>query len=287
MKSIKLFVRKLLMLINDKIYIHILYFIKLHKILNIKNPHTFNEKLQWIKLNVRNDLMTQCVDKLLVRDYVKSYNLERILNKLVGVFHNVDQINFDLLPNKFVIKTTHGSSQNIIVKSKDSINISKVKKLLRYYLKFNHFIVGREWPYKNVEPRIIIEKFLEEESNLNSSELRDYKIFCFNGKPHFIQVDIDRFTDHKRDFYDLNWNKLKMTLLYENSSLELTKPKNLKEMVNFSAQLSNPFLFCRVDFYEVQNTLIFGEITFFPENGMVEFSPYSINEDLGNLLKID
>jgi hypothetical protein len=287
MKSIKLFVRKLLMLINDKNYIHILYFIKLHKILNIQNPQTFNEKLQWIKLNVRNNLMTQCVDKLLVRDYVKSNNLERILNKLIGVFHNVDQINFELLPNKFVIKTNHGSSQNIIVKNKDLITISKVKKLLRYYLKFNHFIVGREWPYKNVEPRIIIEQFLEEEGKLNTSGIKDYKVFCFNGKPHFIQVDIDRFNDHKRDFYDLNWNKLKMTLLYENSSLELTKPKNLKEMVNFSAQLSNPFLFCRVDFYEVQNTLIFGEITFFPENGMVEFSPYSINEELGNLLNID
>jgi hypothetical protein len=284
--KLKFQIAKILKFIGDKKYLKILYFLKTRKRLSINNPLLFNEKLNWIKLNIKDDLMTLCVDKYNVREYIKSNNYDNILPKLYGCYDNFNDINFDLLPNKFVIKTTHGSSQNIFVHDKNSLNIDKARRKLITFLSNNQFFIGREWPYKNVKPRIIIEEYLVDKKTNNSNGINDYKFFCFNGRPEFVQVDIDRFTNHKRNFFDLNWKFLEMSYVYSNTLKKIPRPYNMSEMTTIAKKLSFPFLFCRIDFYEVNKIMYFGEITFFPENAMAEFKPKILNMEIGNLLNL-
>ena len=254
--------------------------------LNLENPKTFNEKLQWLKLYYHDPLMTKCADKYLVREYIKETIGEEYLIPLIGVWNKVEDIDFDSLPNQFVLKVNWGSGQNIIVKDKSQLNIEEAKNQLRYWMlpTSNHYYYSYEWAYKNIKPKIICEKYIEQ----TDGNLFDYKIFCFNGEPKYIQVDIDRFTNHKRCFYDINWNKLnfKTHILFEFYADEVKKPDNLNKMLSFCRILSKQFNHVRVDFYTIDNKLYFGELTFYHGNGIEQFSIEEWDYKFGELLKL-
>lgn len=256
---------------------------KFNKNINLENPITFNEKIQWLKLNWRDDIASKCADKYSVREIIKNTIGEEFLNELYGVYDDVDEIDIDKLPEKFVLKGTHGSGFNIICKNKYDIDWDKEKKIMKKWLKTNYYFRGREWVYKNIKPRIICEKYLEGE---NGEPPIDYKFMCFNGEPKFSFVCLERFDELKIDFYDNNWNKMKFSRKYPNSDYEIPKPKLYDEMIEISKTLSKKFPFVRVDLYEVNGKIYFGELTFFPGNGMEEFSPNEYDEIVGKYIKL-
>ena len=204
-KSIILTPFNLLYRIAPELELKLMFRIKQGYSLNLKNPKTFNEKLQWIKLYDRNPLMPKCCDKYAVREYVKSKGCEELLNTLY--WHGTDpaKIPYDKLPDKFVIKVTHGSTFNIIVTDITKLNKKEVERKITKWLNTKFIPCYGEWFYGKEKPYIVIEKFIE---SSDDKQLRDYKVFCFNGKPKIIRIDTDRFTEHKMDFYDLNWKKI-------------------------------------------------------------------------------
>lgn len=251
---------------------------------NLDNPKTFNEKLQWLKLNNENPLITKCADKYLVREYIKEKIGEEYLIPLLGVYNTPDEIDFDKLPNQFVMKVNWGSGQNIIVKDKSILDIKDANKKLTEWIKknSNHYYFSFEWSYKNIKPKIIIEKYIEE----MSGSLLDYKFFCFNGIPTYVQIDVDRFTNHKRCFYDMNFIKQNFTTYYPLYTGNIDKPENFEAMIEFSKILSKNFPFARIDFYNLNGNIKFGEITFYHGNGMEPFTPAEWDYKLGDMLKL-
>jgi len=249
---------------------------------DVENPNTFNEKIQWLKLYNRKDLYTQLVDKYSVREYVASTLDEKYLSELIGVWDRAEQINFDELPDSFVLKTTQASGTNIIVNEKSKLNIDDTLKKLNNWLEVNYYKVGREWAYKNVKPRIICEELLsDQEGNIPT----DFKFFCFNGRPAYIQLDLDRFGSHERVFYDTQWNHQSFGLYYPKSNKTVPKPDNLDEMIELAKKLSKDIPFCRVDFYTLPK-IVFGEITFYPGNGIEAFHPAEWDLRFGGLLDL-
>ena len=268
--------------ISDEQYVKNLYYSYFDKNLNLENPKTFNEKINWMKLNYKTEKATICADKYEVRKYLEDRGYKWLLNDLIGVYENVDEIDVDKLPNRFVLKATHGSGWNLIVKNKNNIKWNPWKLIMKSWLKQNFYYYGREWVYKNMKPRIICEKYLED----RNGELLDYKVYCFNGEPKFIQVDVDRFGNHTGNYYDINWNDMPFQYGYENSGRIIDKPKNLKEILNISRDLSKEFPHVRVDFYEVNGKLYFGELTFFTASGTAKFKPEKYDEIVGSWLKL-
>lgn len=256
---------------------------KFDRELDLVSPKSFNEKLQWIKVFDKNPLYSNLVDKYMVRDYVKERAGDLILNEIYGIYENFDEINFDSLPEKFVIKATHGSGWNIICENKKELDLSSVKLDVDRWLSDNYYNYGKEFAYKNITPRIIIEKYIQNEE---TNTLNDYKFFCFGGDPRFIQVDVDRFQDHRRNFYDLDWKKLPFELHYKSYNSEVTRPKMLQEMVEVSAKLSKGLKFARVDLYDLDNQVVFGEITLYPGNGLEKFNPSEFDLTTGSYLKL-
>jgi hypothetical protein len=252
------------------------------KELNLKNPILFNEKIQWLKLNYRKKELTLCADKYAVREYVSNILGDDILNDLYGVYNHVNEIDFNSLPNEFVLKVTHGSGQNLITRNKQTIDWPNEKKYLNFYMHSNHYLVGREWVYKNITPRIICEKYLDE----NGKPPVDYKFFCFNGKPRFIQLDLDRFGAHKRNMYDPNWNIIPLEIHHKRDLADFERPKSLELMLNYAQKLAGNFPFARVDFYIVNEKIIFGEITFHPQQGLGIFIPESYDMIFGKYLHL-
>src|SRR5699024_128742 len=256
---------------------------RLGREVNLKNPKKFNDKLQWLKLYWRDPLATKCADKYKVREYIKEKIGEKYLNELIAVYNSVDEIDIDKLPKSFVLKGTHGSGYNIICKNKDKMDLEKEFKKMRRWMWTNYHWSKREWVYKDIKPRIICEKYMEDESG----ELRDYKIFCFHGEPKIIEVDINRFTDHKRNIYDLNWNLLDVEIEYPSEpNTIIQRPETLNEMLELSRILSKDFPHVRVDFYNVNGEIIFGELTFFHESGMGKFNPSEYELELGRYLDL-
>lgn len=251
--------------------------------LDLENPITFNEKLNWLKLNLKNPNATICADKYEVRKYIENKGYGYILNDLLGVYDNVEEIDIDRLPDRFVLKGTHGSGWNLIVKDKNKVNWKPWKLIMKSWLRQNFYYYGREWVYKDIKPRIICEKFLED----SNKELLDYKIYCFNGIPKFIQIDVDRFTNHTANYYDVEWNEMNFQYDDENSGRKIEKPKNLKQMLEISKILSEEFEHVRVDFYEVDGKLYFGELTFFTASGSGKFNPEKYDEIIGSWLHLD
>ncbi|NMC36405.1 hypothetical protein GYA49_05175 [Candidatus Beckwithbacteria bacterium] len=247
--------------------------------LNLRKPKTFNEKIQYLKLHYRKPILTRLADKYTVRSFVKKRIGAKYLNTCLGVYSSVLEINPSTLPSQFVLKATHGSSWNIICSNKDQLDWGETIKTLKSWLKQNYFKLGREWCYKNIPPQIICEKYL-------GPNLPDYKFFCFHGKPYYIQVDLDRFGSHKRNFYNLRWEKLTIRLIYPNSNKDIKKPKKLTEMITVAQKLSKDFPFVRIDLYEHENSIIFGEMTFYPENGFGTFRPQKYDYQFGTLLKL-
>lgn len=274
--------------ISPKLNSEILYFGKLKKKLNLKNPETFNEKIMWLKLNkyTDNELITSCVDKYEVRKYIKESESEEILNDLISVYNTPEEIDFDKLPNQFVLKCNHGAGYNIICKDKSKIDFEKIKSILNKWLKEDYWALYSEMQYKNVKRKIICEKYLE--SNRYQS-LEDYKVYCFNGKPKFIMVCIGRNTGKtKYYFLDKNWKIMKINKLGLETpeNFKINKPKCIDEMFSYAEKLSKPFKFVRVDFYDCNDKVIFGELTFTPSACVDTNYTEEAQKELGNMIKI-
>lgn len=277
-------IKKLLKLLPDYIFLQIKYRYKFNKKLDLKKPQTFNEKLQWLKLYDRNPEYTKMVDKYEAKKYVANIIGEEYIIPTLGVYNKFEDINFATLPNQFVIKCTHDSGGLIICKDKTKLNIKEARKKINKSLKRNYFYTGREWPYKNVKPRIIAEQYMVDESG---TELKDYKIFNFNGIPQFIQVDFNRFKGHQRKLYSTDWKELDFNLVYSiNKNVKISKPEKLKEILKLAKKLSINHSFIRTDFYVINDKIYFGELTFFPEAGFGKFIPEEWDEKLGNILEL-
>lgn len=252
---------------------------------NLENPQLFSEKLQWYKLNSRDPLMVRVANKYTVRGYLLEIGYEHLLNDLLGVYTNVNDIDFDVLPNQFVLKGTHGSGFNIIVKDKSELNRCQAKMMMRTWLKQHIAWSGREWVYKDMPRHIIAEKYLEDETG----ELRDYKFYCFNGTPTLMQLEVGRGTDRNtRNFYDMDWKLMPFGKeLPHNPDLIVPKPRMFEEMKQIAADLCKPFQYVRVDLYQAGGKVYFGELTFFPAGGAPDFIPAGYDEVVGKMWKIE
>ncbi len=252
--------------LSDESYLKFFFKLNMGKKLNLKSPKTFNEKLQWLKLYDRKDIYTTMVDKYEAKKYVSEKIGEEYIIKTLGVWDSFDEINFDYLPNQFVLKCTHNSGGLVICKNKAELNIKTAKKIINKSLKKNYFYNGREWPYKNVKPRIIAEEYLEDESG----GLVDYKFFCFNGYADCVMLCLDRHTGNtKFYFFDKEWNLLKLnyTGIQAPKDFTLPKPECIEKMFEISSKLSENLKFSRIDLYHCKDKIYFGEITFFPDSG--------------------
>ena len=268
---------------KDETYLKIAYWCKMGKKLDLKNPMTYNEKLQWLKLNDRNPDYIKLVDKYEVKKIIKKTIGEEYLIPLLGIWDNVDDINFDKLPNQFVLKCTHDSGGIVICRDKNKLDIKKTKKSLKKSFKHNYFWGQREWIYKNIKPRIIAEKYMVDESK---RELKDYKFFCFNGEVKAMFVATDRGIDTRFDFFDLDFNHLPFMQHYPNANKSINKPKGFEEMVELAKALSKGIPHVRVDFYDINGKVYFGEMTFFHFSGWEKFEPSKYDEIFGSWLKI-
>ena len=253
--------------------------------LDLENPRTFNEKIQWLKLNYKNPMVTKCADKYAVREYIKEKIGEEYLIPLLGVWDSPDEIDFDSLPKQFVLKVNWGSGQNIIVKDKSKLNIDETKEKLKNWMKpeANHYYDFLEWAYKDIQPKITCEKYVEQ---MNGS-LIDYKFFCNWGEPKFLFLGIDRFIDTKFNFYDLNWNLLPVKNHYDNCTRKIPRPKNYEKMLEISKILSQDFPFVRVDLFEIEDEIYFGELTFYHFNGTEPFDPIDWDYKFGNMIDLE
>ncbi len=286
MKLIKKIPKILFAFIPSKLYLSIKYYRNYKNFPNIKSGKTFDEKIIKYILYYRHNDMPIMADKYRVRAYVKSLGYNYILNELYGVYDSFDEINFKTLPNKFVLKTNHASSTNIIVKDKKSININKIKKQLNKWMKMNFYYYAREWVYKGITRKIICEKYLE---NKKFGELIDYKVACFNGKAKIIFVCSKRNspTGLKVDTYDSNWKLCNITTRYNTSTKSHEKPKCFNEMIKIAEDISRIVPFMRVDFYVVKAKLILGELSFFPNAGLEFKSNSKSNYLLGSWFDLD
>ena len=251
---------------------------------NMRDPQLFSEKLQWYKLNARMPLMEKVANKYTVREYIKECGYEHLLNELFGVYKNVSEIHFNELPNQFVLNDTHGSGHNIIVRDKKQLCQWKAKMMMHTWLHQSIAWSGREWVYQNMPRHIIVEKYLEDETG----ELRDYKFYCFNGEPRFMQLEVGRGTDHNtRNFYDMDWNLMPFGKeLPHNPNINVTRPQMFDEMQKIAHDLCKPFQYVRVDLYQVCGKVYFGELTFFPAGGAPDFVPAEYDAVVGKMWKL-
>lgn len=270
-------------LFPDKPYVELMYWLNMGKKLNLKNPVTFNEKLQWLKLYNHNPEYTVMVDKVKAKEYVAKLIGEEHIIPTLGVWDDPDDIDFDALPNQFVLKCNHNSGTGMcICRDKSKLDIEKVKAELRKGLKENYYMRWREWPYKNVPRKILAEKFMVDESG---TELKDYKVFCMNGEPEIIEVDYGRFTNHMRNLYDKDWHLIEMEIQYpKDASHVIPRPEKLEEMLQLARTLAKDIPHVRADFYSINGALYWGELTFCHGAGMEHFKPETWNEKLGKLI---
>lgn len=288
-KNTRMKILKLLDFVPDKIMIKIQYRISTGKRLNLANPQRFTEKLQWYKLYYRNPLMTQCADKYAVRDYIKGKGYEKILVPLYGVYESSDEIDFNKLPNKFVIKTTNGSHTNIICEDKQKLDVKEAKETIDKWLNTWEGKVGREWAYYNINSKIICEKYLEKDIN---GDLADYKFFCFNGKVKYMLLCKNRFSENgmKLGFFNDKFNFIDIGVERyslkdkNNNRINVEKPVNFYEMKEIAEKLSEDFPHVRVDLYNLNGKIYFGELTFYDASGYIDYGEFDIM--LGNMFNL-
>jgi hypothetical protein len=269
--------------VQEKIdYISYQFFLNLRYNLNIFTPKTFCEKIQWLKVFYEKPLLTICADKYRVREYVEEKIGTDILVPLIAVYDSLEEIDFDTLPSKFVLKVNWGSGLNIICKDKAKINIQEIKDTLSKWLRkeSNHYYYSFEFSYKNIIPKIVCEQYIEQ----IDGKLLDYKFFCFNGNVKYIQVDFDRHTNHTQSFYNREWEKVNFTLKFEQKMEPIAKPEHFDKMLEIAEKLSQDFTFVRVDLYNIDAQIYFGELTFCPGSGMYVFNPNEWDEKLGELI---
>lgn len=277
--------RGLLDSISDKAYLSAMYRAAFGKKLNWDAPKTYNEKLQWLKLYDRNPKYTVLVDKYLVREYVADTIGEKYLIPLLGVWQNPNDISFEALPEKFVLKCNHNSGLGMcICKDKSNLDVDKVKQKIEEGLRQNYYLTGREWCYKNVEPRIIAEEFIED----NSGDLKDYKFMCFGGKVKCSFVCTERFSEKglRVTFFDRNWNRMPFERHYPADENPIIRPEKYEEMIELAEKLAQDYPFVRVDLYEVNGKIYFGELTFYPGSGLEEFTPEEWDEIIGSWITL-
>lgn len=280
------FLRKLKVskVLSDRTYVKLEYLFETGKFLKLDNPVTYNEKLQWLKLNNKHQEYSLMVDKYTAKEYVAEKVGNSYLIPTLGVWDKFEEIDFSQLPDQFVLKTTNDSGGVLIVKDKRKIDLEKAKEVIAKSMNSNYFYVHREYPYKFITPRIIAEKYMVDESG---TELKDYKIFCFDGSPKIIQVDYDRFTEHKRNLYDIEWRRLPFTLKFPTDwNREIAKPEGLEEMLEVAKTLSSGIPHVRVDLYHINGKVYFGELTFFHGSGHEKFTPEEWNYKIGEWLNL-
>lgn len=264
---------------NNKLGSTILYIIRVHKIPHYKRPRNFNDKTMNLKFSYKNNgLVVECTDKYKVREYIKQKSCEEILNKLYGVYKNPEEINFDELPNKFVLKCTHGCGYNIICKNKEELSQKEVKQQLKKWMKEKYGWATGELHYTKIKPKIICEKYL---CDKNGKMPLDYKIYCFKGKAVCILVCSEREKKLRLSYYDLKWNRLNYEKKNWSSKTNIKKPKNLEQMIAYAEILSEQFEFVRVDLYNDDGKIIFGELTFTPACCCAPYYSKEGNEKLG------
>jgi hypothetical protein len=251
--------------------------------LDLENPKTFSEKIQWIKVYGDLERFSKYCDKYSVREFVKERVGKELLIPLIGVYERFSDIDLNLIPNSFVMKATHGSGWNVIVKDKTRANWNFIKKKMNEWLKINYYKKTGEKNYKPLKGRIIIEEYIDDPSG----EVSDYKFYCFHGEPKFVEVHCGRFTDHRCDVYDLEWNKLPAEFSCPNQLHPTAKPEKIDNMVDICRKLSHDFAFVRVDLYYSGGRVYFGELTFSPANGFDIIIPIKYDYMLGEHLDLN
>ena len=275
--------------IPDKIYLRLLFKVETGASLNLSSPSTFQEKIQWLKLYNRKNEYTIMVDKIAVKDFVKTKIGIEFIIPTIGTWDNIEQIDLSQLPNQFVLKTSNGggSCGVVVCKDKSKFSLSKATALMDGAKGCDIYKGYREWPYKNVPKRILAEVFIEDGKN---EDLIDYKFYCFNGEPIYCQVIRDRHSIETIDFYDMNWILQPFVGLNpkaQNGRKPLRKPQNFNTMIEICRKLSKDIPFVRIDQYNVNGTIYFGEITFYPGSGLGRFKPHEWNKKLGGLIHLN
>lgn len=276
--------------ISDRSFIKRQYFLKTKNKLDLDNPQTYNEKLQWMKLYYRNPILPKLVDKYTVRDFVKNKIGGQYLIPLIGVYDNVDEIDFNKLPDEFIVKLNNGSSFNYICTNKTDKEIDKIKQRFRKWINVDYYMYGREWAYKNVENKIIIEELLKPSSG---EPPKDFRFFCFGGEVKFISVDSDsvvnnvKTSDYYRNLYNKHWELIDARIKYPNNPKLDEKPERLDEMIHLAKRLSEEFPAVRVDFYYFDNKIYFGELTFYHGSGYQKIYPPEFSYTMGNWMNLN
>ena len=274
-------------LFPDRFFLKCAYRYMFKKPLNLEHPETFNEKLQWLKLYNRKPEYTRMVDKYEAKNYVADIIGEEYIIPTLGVWDDFEDIDFDTLPNQFVLKCTHDSGGLVICRDKSLFNKEAAKKKINKALKRQYYWVWREWPYKNVKPRIIAEKYMEDPAHSEQTSLLVYKIMTFNGEPKIIQtIQGDKTRDEAIDYFDTEWNLLDMRQNFPNSDKPLNRPVSLEKMILLSKKMSKNTPFLRVDFYEIDGKPYFSEFTFFSDAGLATFHPEKWDKEIGNWINL-
>ena len=266
----------------DEAYLKLLFRYRMKRKLDLSQPYALNDKLQWLKLNEFNPIYTKMADKYEVREYIADKVGEKYLIPLLGVWEKVEDVEWDKLPEQFVLKCTHDSGGVVICKDKSRFDRRAAIKKLEHCYKRNYFQNTRELAYKYIKPRIIAEKFMVDETGW---DLKDYKIFCFNGKPTYVEVDFNRSVRHMLNAYDLDWNFLEFCDSSPNDkNANIKKPERLNEMIRIAEKLSENIPFLRVDMYSIFDKIYCGELTLYPGSGFIQFNPMHTDYELGKLL---
>ena len=272
---------------NDETYIKWMFYSVFHRFPNLKNPQTFNEKLQWLKIHDHKPEYSQMVDKADAKEYVANIIGEEHIIPTYGVWEQFDDIDFNKLPHQFILKCTHDSGGYYICKNKEDLNIKEARKKIEYGLGKSAYWATREWPYKNVKPRILAEAFMTDGEGLEG--LSDYKFFCFDGYVHSVMLCLDRHLgDTKFYFFDKDWNLLRLNKrgMAAPKDFTLPKPQNIDKMFELASVLSKGHKFLRVDLYNCDGKIYFGELTFFPDSGFDANITKEADNIFGNLLKL-
>lgn len=278
----------LLFFIPDKLYIELKYRYKVGKRLDWNSIRTFNEKIQWLKIHDRKTEYTKMVDKVSAKKYAEKIIGSKYIIPTIGVWDNCNDISLDALPDKFVIKTSHDSGGVFICKNKSRINWKRIKKEINRRLRRNYYFYGREWPYKNIPRKVIVEELLESKINLDSERISDYKFMTFNGtvKCIFVCTERDSSNGLRVTFFDRQWNELPFERHYRRSDVKIGKPESLQEMISVAERLAEGIPFARIDLYEVDGHVYFGEITLYPGSGFEEFKPDEWDAIMGKWLEL-
>ena len=272
--------------IPDKLFLYIEYYCLMGKVLHLNNPKTFNEKLQWLKLYGRRPIDTVLSDKYAVKEYISKTIGSEYVIPLIGVWDDFDDINFDELPDQFVLKCTHDSGGIVICKDKSNFDIDAARKLLKKNLQTDFYVYSREKAYRDIPRRIIAEKYMEDSK---TKELRDFKFFCFDGVPKALFIATDRQKEGeetKFDFFDMDFKHIPVTNGHPNADVKPSKPESFEKMKDLATILSKGIPHVRVDFYEINGRIYFGEMTYSHWGGMVPFTPDSYDRQFGDWIKI-